>query len=123
MLTAVPGSSAVYKGGVISYTNQVKEEVLGVSREVLEQHGAVSEQSAALMAAGVRRLLNSDIGVSVTGLAGPSGDGSNNPVGTVFIGYEDTQTRIVKKFLFNGARDHIRNQAITAALQLILEFN
>lgn len=120
-LTSVPGSSAVYKGGVISYTDQIKEEVLGVSREVLEQCGAVSEAVAVAMATGVRKLLQTDIAVSVTGLAGPTGDEYGNAVGTVYIGYEDRYISEVRKFFFDGNRDDVRNQSIAAALQLILD--
>ena len=122
-LTAVPGSSSVYKGGVISYTNQVKEEVLGVSREVLQRYGAVSLPVAGEMVTGVRKLLKADVAVSVTGLAGPGGEDFGNPVGTVYIGYEDHRRAMVKKYLFSGIRDQVRDQAITAALEIILEFN
>lgn len=122
-LTAVPGSSAVFKGGVISYTNQVKEEVLGVSREVLDRYGAVSWPVAGFMASGVRKLLQADIAVSVTGLAGPDGDEFGNPVGTVYIGYSSNLKSEVRKFQFIGDRESIRNQAIIAALQIILENN
>ena len=122
-LTAVSGSSAVYKGGIISYTNWVKENVLGVSHETLETHGAVSLQTAEQMAIGARKLLVADVAVSVTGLAGPGGDDYGNPVGTVFIGYCDEKSCISREFHFSGDRDHIRNQAICAALSLILEFN
>lgn len=121
VLTAVPGSSAVYKGGVISYTNQVKEEVLGVSREVLQRYGAVSLPVAGEMVTGVRKLLKADVAVSVTGLAGPGGDEFGNPVGTVYIGYEDQQHALVKKYVFSGTRGQVRDQAIEAALNLILE--
>ena len=79
-LTAVPGSSEVYKGGIISYTNAVKETVLGVPREILEQYGAVSQWTAECMASGVRKKLDADVAVSVTGLAGPGGDAYGNPV-------------------------------------------
>ena len=79
-LTAVPGSSAVYKGGVISYTDKVKKTVLGVDAELLNQYGAVSAPVAQAMAAGVRQLINASIAVSVTGLAGPGGDKFGNPV-------------------------------------------
>lgn len=120
-LTAVPGSSAVFKGGVISYTNQVKTEILGVSREVLDRYGAVSQPVAEAMTSGVRKLLKADIAVSVTGLAGPDGDEFGNPVGTVYIGYEDLHRAEVRKFLFHGDRESIRCQAITAALQIILD--
>ena len=78
-LTSVSGASAVYKGGVISYTNAVKHEVLGVSLQTLEVHGAVSCQTAEEMAVGVRKLLKADVAVSVTGLAGPGGDEYGNP--------------------------------------------
>lgn len=122
-LTAVPGSSAVYKGGVISYTNEVKHGVLGVQSDSLEQYGAVSAQTAGQMAAGVRRLLDADIAVSVTGLAGPTGDEFGNPVGTVFIGYEDACRAHVHHFCFQGNRDAVRAQTIEAALKLILHYH
>ena len=122
-LTAVPGASAVYKGGVISYTNAVKETVLGVPAEILTTYGAVSAWTAGYMASGVRKLLQADVAVSVTGLAGPGGDEYGNPVGTVFIGYEDARQSTVKHCRFEGSREEIRNQTIETALALILEFN
>ena len=122
-LTAIPGSSVVYKGGVISYCNDVKMEILGVSREVLDRYGAVSLPVAGMMAKGVRKLLKADISVSVTGLAGPDGDEYGHPVGTVYVGYEDSSKAIAKKFLFDGDREAIRNHAIIAALNMILEYN
>ena len=120
-LTAISGSSAVYKGGIISYTNEVKEAVLGVPAEILETYGAVSAQTAAAMASGVRKLLQADVAVSVTGLAGPGGDDFGNPVGTVFIGYEDDSKSVVKTCFFTGKREEIRRQTIQTALSLILE--
>lgn len=120
-LTAVPGSSEVYKGGVISYTDWVKHNVLGVREEDLSKYGAVSQPVARQMASGVRRLLKADVAVSVTGLAGPGGDAYGNPVGTVFIGYADEQRTEVREHLFQGSREEIRNQTIEAALRLILE--
>lgn len=120
-LTAVPGSSEVYKGGVISYTNWVKENILGVSGEVLETYGAVSAQTAQAMAWGVRELLKADVAVAVTGLAGPGGDEFGNPVGTVFIGYQDEKTAQVVGCHFIGTREEIRNQTIDRALKLVLE--
>ena len=121
-LTAVPGSSAVFKGGVISYTNQVKHEILGVDREVLDVHGAVSAIVAESMVVGVCNLLKADIAVSVTGLAGPDADDFGNPVGTVYIGYCSELKCITRKFLFSGNREDIRNQAIEAALQIVLDY-
>jgi len=119
-LTKVSGASAVYKGGIISYTNEVKHRILGVSLEILDQYGAVSEPVAQTMAAGARKLLEADVAVSVTGLAGPGGDDYGNPVGTVFIGYSDSKITTVKHCFFSGDRESIRNQTIEAALNLIL---
>lgn len=121
-LTAVPGSSEVYKGGVICYTNWVKEHVLGVPPEILEKYGAVSTWTAGFML-NVRKRLQADVAVSVTGLAGPGGDEFGHPVGTVFIGYEDSRTSKVIACQFSGTREEIRNQTIEAALKLILDNN
>lgn len=122
-LTGISGSSAVYKGGVISYTNEIKHKVLGVSQELLDTYGAVSAPVAGEMVSGVRKLLNADIAVSVTGLAGPAGDEFGNPVGTVYIGYEDDCRSIVRHCRFEGDREAVRTQTIEAALALILEYN
>ena len=120
-LTAVPGSSAVYKGGVICYTNWVKENTLGVGREVLEQFGAVSKPVAGAMAAGARKQLQADVAVSVTGLAGPGGDNYGNPVGTVYVGFESDTKSQVKHFRFLGDRESVRRQAAEAALRMIMD--
>ena len=120
-LTAIPGSSAVYKGGVISYTNEVKHEILGVDQEILRRYGAVSMWTAGAMASGVRKLLKADVAVSVTGLAGPGGDEFGHEVGTVFIGFESQARAIAKKYCFSGDREAVRQQTIRAALKLILE--
>ena len=120
-LTAVPGSSAVYKGGVICYTNWVKENTLGVGREVLEQFGAVSKPVAGAMAAGARKQLQADVAVSVTGLAGPGGDDYGNPVGTVYVGFESDTKSQVKHFRFLGDRESVRRQAAEAALRMIMD--
>ena len=120
-LTGVSGASAVYKGGVISYTNEVKQKVLGVDGKLLEDIGAVSAPVAEAMAAGVRKLLNADVSVSVTGLAGPGGDEFGNPVGTVFIGFASESCSEVQEFHFSGDRESVRRQAAEAALKLILK--
>ena len=119
-LTAVPGSSAVYKGGIICYTNWVKENVLQVKPELLEELGAVSEPVAEQMVIGVRTVLQADVAVSVTGLAGPGGDEFGNPVGTVFIGFSNCEKTKVFHFQFSGDREAVRTQAVNAALQIIL---
>ena len=120
-LTSVSGASAVYKGGIISYTNEIKHKLLGVPMEILKEYGAVSAPTAKVMAEGARKALEADVAVSVTGLAGPTGDEFGNPVGTVFIGYSDENGTLVKPCLFSGDRESIRNQTIAEALQLILD--
>ena len=122
-LTAVPGSSRVYKGGIISYTNWVKVHLLNVDESLLNAVGAVSAPVAEAMARGARAALQADAAVSVTGLAGPGGDEFGNPVGTVFIGYCDEKTCLSRKFLFDGTREEIRTAAIREALLLVLEQN
>ena len=121
LLTAVPGSSAVYKGGIICYTNWVKENILGVSGEVLESLGAVSEPVAKAMAEGVRKLLQADVALSVTGLAGPGGDDYGNPVGTVCIGYADEYGAYSMTFHFEGDRESVRQQTIQTGLKLVMD--
>lgn len=122
-LTAVPGSSNVYKGGIISYTNWVKHHLLGVDETLLETVGAVSAPVAEAMARGAREALQADVAVSVTGLAGPGGDEFGNPVGTVFIGYCDESTVLSWHFRFPGDREAVRQAAVEAALNIILEQN
>lgn len=122
-LTAVPGSSEVYKGGIICYTNWVKQNVLDVDPELLARKGAVSAPVAEAMAYGARKALKSDVSVSVTGLAGPGGDDFGNPVGTVYIGYSDNKNTICKRFQFDGNREEVRKQAVVESLKLILDNN
>ena len=119
-ITAVPGSSKVYRGGVVSYTNEVKENLLGVSKDSLDAHGPVSAVVAQAMAAGAKKTLNADVAVSVTGLAGPDSDDSGKAVGTVYIGYADDQILTSKEFHFTGDREAIRLQAVASALSLIV---
>ena len=122
-LTAVSGSSAVFAGGIISYTNAVKEAQLHVPKSLLENVGAVSAPVAEAMASAVKKALKSDVAVSVTGLAGPGGDDFGNPVGTVYIGYCDDQICLSRKYQFDGDREAVRLQATSSALELILEHN
>lgn len=119
-ITAIPGSSAVYKGGIISYTNAVKEKILSVDAALLCDVGAVSAPVAEAMAVGARKALEADVAVSVTGLAGPGGDECGNPVGTVYVGYADKCRIFSEKFLFFGNREQIRKQAVRAALEILL---
>lgn len=122
-LTAIPGSSAVYKGGIVSYTNEVKIQLLNVDAGLLDRIGAVSAEVAEAMALGARNALHTDVAVSVTGLAGPGGDDRGTAVGTVYIGYSDTNKTLSHKYCFDGDREFVRQEAIKAALQLILDEN
>ena len=119
-LTAIPGSSAVYKGGVICYTDWVKRNILSVNQQLLAEYGAVSAPVAEEMAKGVRKLLQADIAVSVTGLAGPGGDDFGNPVGTVYIGFCSNTKSLVNRFVFSGDRESVRRQTVLAALEMVL---
>lgn len=119
-ITAVSGASAVFQGGVISYTNQVKREVLGVSAEVLTTVGAVSAECAAAMAVGARKLTGADVAVSVTGVAGPTGGTAEKPVGTVWFGLATAQGTRTEKCLFAGDRAQVRTQTIVHALGMLM---
>lgn len=123
LLTSVPGASAVYKGGIISYCDEVKASALGVDPDLLRSVGAVSAPVAESMARGAREVLRADVAVSVTGLAGPDGDSYGNPVGTVFIGYSDGSRTLAREHRFSGTRQQIRESTLRAALTLILEHN
>jgi len=119
-LTAVPGSSAVFRGGIISYCDAVKADVLGVDPLLLKKTGAVSAPVAEAMARGARNLLRADCAVSVTGLAGPDGDSFDNPVGTVFIGFSDLRGEKSLECHFSGNREEIRKKTVCAALEMVL---
>ena len=118
-ITAVPGSSAVFAGGVISYSNEVKAEVLGVSRDDLARVGAVSSEVAAQMAEGARRLLKTDMAVSLTGIAGPDGGTETKPVGLVWFGLATKAGVRTEKAIFRGDRAQVRAQAVTHALGML----
>ena len=118
-ITAVPGSSAVFAGGVISYSNEVKRDVLGVSAEALERYGAVSPQVAEQMADGARRLLKTDLAVSLTGIAGPDGGSDEKPVGLVWFGLSTPDGTRTEKAIFRGDRAQVRAQAVVHALGML----
>lgn len=118
-ITDIPGSSEYFKGGIVSYTGYAKKELLGVSSETLEHFGAESAQTARAMADGVRRRLNADISLSITGLAGPSGGTVEKPVGTVFIGWAFKEEVDAQEYIFVGARRQIKEAASMAALELL----
>jgi PncC family amidohydrolase len=118
-LTAVPGSSDVVEGGIVSYSNEVKMRRLGVSADTLDAHGAVSEETACAMAEGARRELGVDAAVSVTGIAGPGGAVPGKPVGTVWIGICDGDGPRAMLFNFEGDRDQVRLQSVNEALLML----
>lgn len=120
-LTDVPGSSQSVRGGIVSYASEVKRDVLGVGSDTLEQHGAVSEETARAMAAGARATLACDVAVAVTGIAGPGGAEPGKPVGTVWIGRADGASACARRFEFPGTRDEVRLLTVHAALEFVLE--
>ena len=117
-VTDVPGSSAYFLGGVISYADKVKLEQLGVPEATLRRYGAVSEQTAAAMASGVRQRLHADVGVSITGVAGPEAEGSK-PVGLTFIGIAAAAVS-THRFQWTGDRWDNRRRSVIAALELLV---
>lgn len=119
-VTAIPGSSRTYLGGIISYTNGVKMALLGVPREILETCTAVSPETARAMALGARRAVGADVALSVTGLAGPDGDGTGRPVGLVYLGCAVGEDVRVRECHFSGDRAAVRAQAVEQALALAL---
>jgi nicotinamide-nucleotide amidase len=115
----VPGSSRVFLGAVVAYADDVKAAGLGVPREVLEAHGAVSAEAAAAMAAGARERLGADVAVAVTGIAGPDGGSEEKPVGLVYLHAESPGGSRSADFVFPGDREGIRRRAAVTALHLV----
>jgi len=121
-LTNIPGSSGYVAGGVVAYANQIKQSVLGVKQGTLIAHGAVSEQTAQEMAVGARRLLKTDIAVSITGIAGPDGGTEEKPVGLTYIALAGPDDLLlVQRHIWDGGRDAVKNASADAALQLALD--
>lgn len=121
-ITDVGGCSEVFSGGVVSYSNEVKMNVLGVSADTLKNYGAVSESTAKEMAYGVRRVCGTDIGISTTGIAGPGGGTKDKPVGTVYVGfsYKDTTEAFNLALSPTMSRDEIRHTAVAKILEYAL---
>ena len=120
-LTAVPGSSAFFLGGVIAYANSVKSGILSVPEDTIRLKGAVSSETALAMARGVTRATGSDCGISVTGIAGPEGGTPDKPVGTVWFAVVWPDGEASRSHRFPGSRDQVREQAVRTALDLFLE--
>ncbi len=121
LVTEVPGSSAYLVGGVVAYSNAVKERELGVPAEVLAAHGAVSAQVAVAMAEGVRERLATDLGVGVTGVAGPDGGTEAKPVGLVYVAVSGAGDPVVRRFLWPGDRAENKRDSARVALEMLLE--
>ncbi len=120
-ITALPGSSAWFKGGVVAYANEIKATLLGVPEDILRTHGAVSEAVAMAMAAGAANALGATHSLAVTGIAGPDGGTKDKPVGTVWLGWHVAGQTFAQHCLFAGNRDEIRAQAARSAMQGILD--
>ena len=124
-VVAIPGASAVLKGSIVSYTNEVKENVLGVSPDIISAHTEVSAECAKAMAEGAKSVLGVDLAVSVTGIAGPTGELPGKPVGTVYMGYCFRDISGALRLNFEGDRDTIRTctvlEALNQAISLIKE--
>ena len=121
-ITNVPGSSDYFLGGIVAYSNQTKMALLGVLRETLDSHGAVSEETVLEMAAGVRQALRADIGIAVSGIAGPGGATPNKPVGLVWFGLSAGDASQARKYIFPGDRLAVKEQSAQAALQLVMDY-
>jgi nicotinamide-nucleotide amidase len=118
-LTAVPGSSAVVLGGVVAYHDDLKRQLLGVSDEMLKQHGAVSREAAEAMARGIRSATGAEVGVAATGIAGPGGATALKPVGLSFVAAVTNDRVLVREFRWAGDRRANRQSSVDAALTLL----
>ena len=118
LMTEVPGSSAYLRGGIVAYADDVKRSALGVPREVIAAHGAVSAQVALAMAEGVRRALGTDLAVAVTGVAGPDGGSEAKPVGLVYVAVAGLGAPDVRRFLWTGDRTANKRSSAEAAMDL-----
>lgn len=121
-LTDVPGASKIFMNGIVSYSNEAKMKLLGVAKQTLDNFGAVSEETAIEMAKGARQINDTDLAISITGIAGPGGGSPEKPVGLVYIGFADRVNITAYKFLFSGDREAIRRQTANAALNIVRRY-
>ena len=121
-LTNVPGSSTYVRGGIIAYSNEAKERLLEVRHDTLYEHGAVSMETAIEMARGAQQALGADIGLSVTGIAGPGGGLPGKPVGLTYIALAARDAERVERFVWNGDREENKAQSAEAALAMLKEY-
>ncbi len=118
-ITDISGSSDYFIMGIVAYSNEIKENILGVSAKSIKKYGAVSKQVALEMAGGVKLFAGTNIGIAATGIAGPRGGTKSKPVGLVYIALSTNKKRIIKEFRFKGTRIEVKSQATQAALRLI----
>ena len=121
-ITDTPGSSHYFRGAVVAYRNDVKMALLGVKRETIDTHGAVSAETAIEMARGGRRLLGVDVCLSDTGIAGPAGATPEKPVGLFYLGLAAGDASLTEKHIFTGDREENKRAAVQAALTMLKEF-
>ena len=119
-ITSVAGSSAVLERGFVTYSNTSKTEEVFVPAELIEQYGAVSAEVASAMAVGARNVAKTNVGLSVTGIAGPGGGSNEKPVGLVFLAMATVDNVDVRRFKFDGDRDEVRRQAVVKALSMLV---
>jgi PncC family amidohydrolase len=122
LLTGIPGSSDVFRGSIVSYSNEIKMNLVSVKKSTLAKYGAVSSQVAAEMAAGGRKTLGVDICVADTGIAGPGGATAGKPVGLFYLGLSTKKGTVTKKHLFSGSRDENKQQAAQEALLWVRDY-
>ena len=120
-LTNVSGSSSYYLGGLVTYSNRLKEQLLGVPPATLEEHGAVSEATARAMARGARQRLDADLALAVTGISGPTGGTPQKPVGLVYVALSSATAEVCQRHLFDGDRLEVKQQSAEAVLRLLLD--
>ena len=121
-ITGISGSSEYFRGGVVAYANDLKRDLLGVSEGMLRENGAVSEAVAAAMAAGVRQGCGADVGLGITGIAGPGGATPGKPVGLVYIGISGGTRSTVRRWQFQGDRAQVKRSGSQAAIEMLREF-
>jgi PncC family amidohydrolase len=120
-ITDIAGASAYFEGAIIAYSYEAKKQVLGVPASMLEQYGAVSAETVMAMAKGARKVLNVDVAVGITGIAGPSGGTADKPVGLTYIGLSSARVELWRKYIWKGNRRQNREQSARAALELLKE--
>jgi len=121
-ITAIPGSSSVFELGVVTYANEFKTAILGVSEKTLSNYGAVSNNTAEEMVKGLKKISSADIAVSVTGIAGPDGGSLEKPVGLVYIGYLFLDKLEIEKNIFSGSRQDIRTSTLEHVFQKVINY-